>query len=149
MVNAKKYLSNVSKLDKMIANKMIEKEQWEAVAEGSTVCSEGERVQSSGNPQKMADAVCQIVMIEEEILKLIKEKQDIIRTIELLPATEYDILHKMYIGILVDNEKGKKITVYMTLEEVAEEYMMSYSWASTMHGRGIKKVQDILDERSC
>ena len=59
MVNAKKYLSNVSKLDKMIANKMIEKEQWEAVAEGSTAHSEGERVQSSGNPQKMADAVCQ------------------------------------------------------------------------------------------
>ena len=148
-LDAKKYLQQVNKLNKLIENKMIEKEQWKSIATSTTAGGNAtvkingeqvalERVQSSGNPQKMADAVCKYVEIEkvidECIDRYINMKAEVIRMIEQLPAVEYDILHKIYI-------QGK------TLEDVADIYGKSYSWITTAHGRAIKGVQDMLDRR--
>lgn len=132
------YLRQIAKIDKLIENKLIEKEQWKAIATGTTASSEGERVQASGSQQKMADAVCKYIEIEEEINQCIDRfvsvKQDVIRTIEQLPPVEYDILHKVYIQ-------------YKQLYEVADIYRKSYTWAKSTHGRALKSVQKILDER--
>lgn len=137
-MKAKDYLQQISKLDKMIQNKMIEKEQWKDMATSTTASSDGERVQSSGSQQKMADAVCKYVAIEAEINsqidKLIELKKDVISTIEQLPSTEYDLLHIVYIQ-------------FKSFEEAAEIYKKTYSWATTVHGRALKHVQDILDGR--
>ena len=137
-MKAKEYLQQVEKLDKLIENKLVEIQQWKAIATGTTAHSEGDRVQASGSQQKMADAVCRYVAIEEEIDryidKLVDIKQDVIRTIEQLPAIEYDVLHQIYI-------QGK------TLDDVAARYDKTYSWATTVHGRALKKVQYILDQR--
>ena len=137
-VKAKDFLKQLKKLDKMIENKQIEKEQWKSIAEGTGVNSEGERVQSSGNQQKMADAVCRIVEIEDEINKyidrLITRKQDVISVIEQLPPIEYDVLHKLYI-------QNKKF------QEVADDYEKSYSWVTTVHGRALVHVENILQKR--
>lgn len=138
-MKAKEYLQQVGKLDKLIQNKMIEKEQWKAIATNITTHSDGERVQSSGSKQKMADAVVRYVEIEAEIDRCIDiyvdKKQEVIQTIEQLPATEYDVLHKIYI-------QGHE------LEDVADICGKTYSWVTTVHGRAVKMVQGILDERS-
>lgn len=138
-MKAKDYLQKVSKLDKMINNKMVEIAQWKAIAQGTTGHSDGERVQASGSQQKMADAVCRYVEIEKQldkcIDKLIDTKQDVIRTIEQLPENEYDLLHKIYI-------QGK------SMDDVADAYGKTYSWATTVHGRALKRVQNILDGRA-
>lgn len=135
---AKEFLRQLKKLDKMIENKLIEKEQWKAIATGTTAQMGGERVQSSGSQQKMADAVGQYIDIENEINetidKLIDKKKDVISVIEQLPFTEYDLLHLVYVQ-------------YVTLEEAANHYGNSYSWATTVHGRALKNVNRILDER--
>lgn len=140
MMKAKDYLMQVEKLDLIIHNKMIEVDQWKAIATGTTASSsDGERVQSSGSQQKMADAVHKYIEIEEEINSyidnLIDTKKEIISTIEMLPAIEYDLLHKMYIQ-------------YMNIDEVAEALNKTYSWATTVHGRALKHVQDILNARN-
>ena len=97
-----------------------------------------DRVQTSGNPQKMADAVYKIIEIEAEIDacidKLVDTKREVIGTLERLNPTEYDLLHKVYVQ-------------YMTFDEVALKKGKSYSWVTTVHGRALKNVQDILDER--
>ena len=137
-MKAKEFLKQLKKLDKMIENKQIEKEQWKSIAEGTVSHSEGERVQSSGSQQKMADAVNRYVDIEKEIDsfidRLIFTKKDVISVIEQLDATEYDFLHKVYVQ-------------YLTLYDVAEKYDKSYSWATTVHGRALNRVQTILDAR--
>lgn len=137
-MEAKDFLKQLKKLDKLIENKMIEQAQWRAIATGTTSHSEGERVQSSGSQQKMADAVCRYMDIEAEINRcidrLVDVKMDVIKVIEMLDLTEYDLLHKMYVQ-------------YLTFDDVAEAYGKSYSWATTIHGRALKKVQRILDER--
>ena len=132
------YLKQLEKLDTIIQNKEIEKAQWKAIALSVTSHSEGERVQSSGSKQKMADAVDRWIMIEKEIDSLIDRmvdtKLEIIQTIEQLKATEYDILHKIYIQ-------------RMTFKEVAAAKDKSVSWATTVHGRALQSLQKILDRR--
>ena len=135
-MDAKTYLQQVSKLNKLIENKMIERAQWKVIALGSGTLFESERVQSSGSQQKMAEAVGRYVDIEREldacIDRYIDKKNEVILMIEQLPPVEYDVLHKIYI-------QDKQ------LAEVADIYDRAYSWATTVHGRALKMVQDVLD----
>lgn len=129
------YLEQVEKLNAMIENKMAESAQWRGVALGITSHSEGERVQSSGNQQKMADAIDRVVDLQAEINllidKLIDLKQEIIGTIEQLNTTEYDVLHKRYI-------QG------MTFDEIGAAKGKSTSWATTVHGRALQSLSKML-----
>ena len=150
-MKAKEYLQQVGKLNKIIENKTAEIEQWKMIAKSTGTFSNGERVQSSGNPEKMADAVVNYSDIEAELLKsrqiYIMKKQEVVHTIEQLPAIEYDVLHKLYIGVVETDLEGRKFIKYLFLEDVADLYSKSYSWATTVHGRALKAVQDILDRK--
>lgn len=137
-MNARNFLKQPKKLDKIIENKLAEKEQWKAIASGITAQMNGERVQSSGSQQKMADAIGRYIDIEEEINaiidKLIDTKKDVINVIEQLNVYEYDILHKVYVQDF-------------TLQQVAYMYDKSIGWAKNIHKKGLRNVQRILDER--
>ena len=132
------FLDQLKKLDLMIENKLIEKEQWMHIASGVSAVSIGERVQTTPNLQKMESAVCKAISIENEINacidRLIDAKMDVIRVIELLPVSEYDLIHKRYVQ-------------YIELDEIARLSGRSYSWATSTHGRALAKVQQILNER--
>lgn len=138
-MRAKDFLQSALKIDKMIENKMYEKSQWVAIATSTTANCNGERVQSSGSKQKMADAVEKYMELEKEIDRyideLVKKKNEIIKIVEQLPAVEYDLLHKIYI-------QGK------TLYGFADENNKTYSSVTTLHGSALKKVQDILDREN-
>ena len=133
------FLNQVRKLDLQIKNKLIEKQQWKDIALGITANMDGERVQSNGAKSKMADAVEKCVDMEQEIDdlidKLIDIKKEVIQTIEQLDSpTEYDLLHLKYIQ-------------FMTFEEIAEYYGREYTTITTAHGRALKNVQALLDEK--
>lgn len=138
VVKAKDYLKQLQKLDRLIENKLAEKEQWKTMATNTTQQMTADRVQTSSNPQRMADAVYKIIEIEAEIDayidKLVDTKREVIGTLERLNPTEYDLLHKVYVQ-------------YMTFDDVAFKKGKSYSWVTTVHGRALRNVQDILDER--
>lgn len=138
-MKAKDYLLQVMKIDKMIENKMYEKEHWFTMATKTTQASEGERVQTSGSSQRMADSVEKYVQIEKEIDEAIdcyiNKKMEVISTIEQLNYQEYDILHKVYI-------QGLK------LYDIAEMYDRTYSWVTQIHGNALKNLQEILDKRT-
>lgn len=137
-MKAKDYLKQIEKLDTLIQNKLAEKARWKDVALGITTTTDGERVQSSGSQQKMADAINRCIDIERDIDSFIDRmvdlKSEIIQTIEQLNPTEYDVLHKRYIQ-------------NMTFDEIAETKRKSKSWATTVHGRALQSVQRILDDR--
>lgn len=134
-MEAKKFLRQIEKLDRIIENKMIEKAQWESIAEGTTANSENERVQSSGSQQKMADAVNKYVDIEREIAEAVEKRQDIIKTIERLSANEYDLLHKVYVQ-------------HCTIKETIRLMHKSKSAFDRLHRKALNNVQTILDERN-
>lgn len=137
-MRAKDYLNQISKIDRLIENKIAEMDQWKAIATGTTSYSEGDRVQSSGSKEKMADAVARYLDMENEINseidRLIDIKQEVISTIEQLQTDEYDILHKIYVQ-------------FKSFQEVAAEKGKSYSWVTSKHGRGLANLQRILEVR--
>ena len=137
---AQVFLGQVEKLEAIIKNKQIEKQQWRDIAMGITASMEGERVQSSGNQQKMADAVAKCVDVEAEIDslidKLIDTKKEVMQTIERLDSpTEYKLLHLRYIQ-------------FVKLKDIAQMWDEEYTNITTTHGRAVKNVQEILNNRS-
>ncbi len=136
-METKNFLSQPRKIDLQIRNKLIEKQQWKDIALGITANMEGERVQSSGSQQKMADAIAKCIDMEAEIDRLvdllIDKKKEVIGVIEQVDSPiEYDILHRIYIQ-------------HMSLSDVADHYGKEYGWITTTHGRALKSVQEIRE----
>jgi hypothetical protein len=136
-LKAKDYLKQIKKQDTIIHNKLTERAQLKDIALGITSNSDGERVQSSGSKQKMADAVDRCVDMDNEINglvdKLIDLKREANGIIEQLSTASYDVLHKIYFQ-------------FMTFDEVADALCRSKSWVVTVHGRALSDVQSILNE---
>lgn len=136
-MRAKDYLKEIARIEKLIENKKEERERWRDIALNITGSYDGERVQSSGNQQKMATAVINQVDLQREIeahiLALYRKRQDIIGVLEQLPIQDYDLLYKIYV-------KGN------TLIDMAEERGCTYSNITTLHGTALKKVQRIIDK---
>ena len=138
-MDAKVYLSQVEKLDTLIKNKLIEKQQWKDIALGITSKMDGDRVQSSGRKSKMADALDKCVDMETEIDrlidKLIDTKKEVISVIEELgSAFQYDVIHSVYIQ-------------YLSFQEIADKYGKSYDCIKQVHKRAIRNVQAIIDKK--
>ena len=109
---------------------------WKDVALSITGNTEGERVQSSGSKQKMADAVISYSDIQADIKCRIEEakeiQNEIVRTIAKLDESEYTVLHGVYI-------LGKQY------KEIAASENKSVSWATSMHGTALVSLQQLLD----
>lgn len=136
-MDAKDFLRQPEKLDVLIRNKLIEQAQWKDIALGITANMGGERVQTSGSQQRMADALNKCIDMESEIDsiidRLVDNKKAVVAVIEQLDSpVEYDVLHRRYIQ-------------YQSLQEIADHYGKEYGWATTVHGRALKGVQSILD----
>lgn len=138
LTKEKLFLQQIQKLDKLIENKMVEVRQLKELATNTTGNLTGEKVKSTPNPHRTAEAIAKYVDLEKEINKdidrLIDARRDIISVIEQLNTVEYDVLHKLYVQNI-------------TFQDIATAYDMSYSWATTVHGRALKHVRKILDER--
>lgn len=137
-MKAKDYLKQLKKQNAIIENYYAELAKWNDVALSITSHSDGERVQSSGSKQKMANAVDSMVDIQTEIKEGLAKAQEIrreiIHTIEQLNENEYDVLYKIYV-------------LGMLFKEVAASKGKSINWVTTVHGRALQSVQKILDER--
>lgn len=140
------YLLKIDGYNVMIKNRNLQRQQLLDIACSTTARTESvliedelhnmEKVKGSGSNQKMADAIDEYVDLENDvygILDLVKKRDAIIKNIEKLNITEYDVLHKMYV-------QGKDYY------EIADEYKKSHSWATATHGRALKNLQKILEK---
>lgn len=90
-------------MDKEINNKLIEIFQLKELARNiSAVNNDGERVMKTKNPDKIGDAVAEIVDMENEVRiatkRLLETKRKVIGQIESLDNTVYyDILFLLYV----------------------------------------------------
>lgn len=136
--DAQVFLERVEMVDTLVENKLIEKRQWRDLALSITANMDGERVKSSSTTtSRMENAVINCIAVEDEIAaaveKLIAEKKRVVGVIEkLYSPTEYRILHMRYIQ-------------YMSLTDIAEKLDREYTWVTTVHGRALKHVQELLE----
>lgn len=137
-MQAQEFLEQIKKINYVFKNKLKEKEQLLELA-GYSSGQDGERVQSSGSKDRMAQLVTKAVDVEMKAIQTYIEEQmriknEVIEVIEQLPADEYDVLHLVYV-------QG------FTIKQTAAIKGISKSWAQTQHNRGLENVQRILDAK--
>ena len=135
------YLEQIEKMDAKIETKMEELERLQTLAEKTTASLGGERVQASGNQQKLEDCVIKILKAQEEINASIDRFVDYKKeAMELIDrACDADCIRLLY----------KRYFSYMKWEEIAVDMNYTYQWISGgLHQRALAQVQKALDERS-
>lgn len=119
--------------------KLAEIQQWEDIALSITQAMSGDRVQSSGSKDKLGEAVtsCEVAKgeVAAAVVELSDKRKEISKTLDGVDnPTWYKLLHQKYIQ-------------HKQLKTIADNFKGSYDWAKTTHGRALKCVQKILDER--
>lgn len=137
-MNVCERLEQVKKLDQLIDAKIAERDRLIALATNiSPSPMDGMPFSNTGTvSQKIENAVINLIMLEQELEKIIDKyvdtKREIVRMLEKLPALEYGVLHRYYIQ-------------YMTWQEVAEDmgYSMVQVWR--IKKNGLKRLQDAIE----
>ena len=117
-------------LEKRIARLLDEKKKWKEKAEAiSPVYSD---MPKAGGCDKIQNAVCQIVDLEQDINREIDAQVDLRRRIEAAVKQ-------------MDDEKLRDIVRYkyidgMTWEQVSESMELDERWVKRLHVRAIRKL---------
>lgn len=134
------YLKQIKKLDSEINTAIEELAELEALATKTTSALGGERVQSSGSQDKMADCVVKIIerknKLNADIDRLIDLKAEARQLIcEACDDVCTELLHKRYFQ--------KK-----SWEQIAVEMKYTYHWVSGgLHQRALTQLGKKLNER--
>lgn len=132
-MDTKQYLQQISRLDRMINNKLAEISQLRELAMSVSAVKNEERVQTTPNFDNIGTAYCKIEEMEEKLDKLIDEYVDkknmIISQIDGIEnETYYEILFARYIE--------KK-----TFEKIADEMTYSFRNVTRLHGRALQEFE--------
>ena len=137
-MTAKQYLSQISRLNKMIANKLSEIYQIKSMALNISVLNEEDKVQTSGSKDRIGDMVAKMVDLENEAQSYVDAYTDLrrktIMQIDSMPKeTHYKVLFSKYI-----EDK--------TFDVIAEE--MGYSWRQVIriHGAALTEFEKLYGE---
>ena len=133
------YLKQIKIMDAKINADIEELASLEALATRTTSVLGGDRVQTSGSQQKMADCVVKIAhmrnQINSEIDRYIDYKQE---ARELLAGCDSECI----------TLASKRYCQFKTWEEIAVEMNFTYQWVSGgLHQKALAQVQKALDER--
>ena len=133
-MTTKEYLSQISRLNKMIENKIIEIGQLKELCYGvKGAVSTDERVQTSLDPDKIGNAYAKIDEMErnldEDIDNYLAKKNEIISQIDSMKdETLYMVLFARYIE--------KK-----TFEVIATELHYSFRQITRLHGKALREFE--------
>lgn len=134
-MTAEQHLQQIKRYDYIIANKVKEYKHWVEVADGMGGFNMGDKVKSSPNLHKGADAISNYIDVEREIAELKKKRQEMIDVVQKLSPIEYDILYKLYFDEYV-------------MKELASEYHKSYAWVKEKKRKALAHLQEIIDKNS-
>lgn len=136
-MKAKEYLSQAIWLDRIINNKLEQKQRLEALAQRVTVDFTQERV-SGGlrTTSPMEDATVKLIdlshEINDDIDRLIDLKREILNTINEIDDFRYKLILEMrYIN-------GKD------WDDVASNLGYDTRWVMRLHGKALKEIDEII-----
>ena len=150
-MKAMAYLQKIESMNEKINTDLEDLAQLRSLATKTTTVMGGEKVQSSGSQQKMADCVVKILALQDEIADEIDRFIDFKNEAKKLIHSACDadcikLLHKRYFGEL--NQETDEIE-YKTWEKIAVEMGYTYQWVSDgLHKRALAQLQKALDEKN-
>lgn len=139
ILEAKLYLKEIEKYEKVIKNKLEELQHLRELAVSFNYNSNSDVVQNSCDADKIGSTVGQIIDKENDLKSTIDEyiskRQERIAVIEeLRDPVEYDIIHKRYVQL-------------KSLDEIAIELGYSYVWICKKHNSALLNVQKIRNKK--
>ena len=138
-MTAEEFLKRYEKIDAIIKNKEEKIQGLDDKAKGTTSHLTPDKVQTSGNGQKMANSVDEALDLMSELkplkIKRIQVRREIETVIEQLPVLRYKILYRKYILL-----KAPKVIAY--------EVDRSKDTVNRQTRIAIEEVQGILDKNS-
>lgn len=137
-MTAKEYLRQLKTLDNVINAKLLEKERIRALATKVT-SNLSERVQGggSGGIENTVIKITELeIQINADIDKLVDLKAEATQIIDSLENNKHKAVLSMY---YVSN---------LTFEQVAENTDISSRWVRKIHGKALKKFEEIYNS-SC
>ena len=128
-MTTKSYLSQIERLDRMIQNKLSEIYQLKTMACSVTVSNDGDRVQNSGDKDRMGTTVAKIVDLERETDELVdsfvEKRKRIVEQIDSIDNIDYyNVLSMRYVS-------------RDTFESIAEKTNWSIRKVFTLHGKAL------------
>lgn len=132
-MTTKEYLNQIERLDKMITNKLSEIYQLKIMACSITVSGDSERVQTSGNQDKLGSTIAKIVDLEREtdelVDSLVDKRKEILKQIDNMKnIDQYDVLHKHYVE-------------RRTFQDIADSENWSIRQVFNIHGRALQEFE--------
>ena len=132
-MTTKSYLNQIERLDIMIKNKLSEIYQLKTMACSVTVSNDGERVQNSGDKDRMGTTVAKIVDLERETDELVdsfvKKRKRIVGQIDSIENVDYyHVLSMRYIA-------------RDTFETIAEKTNWSIRKVFSLHGKALLEFE--------
>lgn len=107
------YLSQLKTIDKRIKYKLDEAGKWRSIAENHSSHISEVKVQSSPNPDKMADAIVKAIQYEAESYaladKLVTTKNELIHEIDAMEEKHYVILNLAFMQNKTYKEMGAEL----------------------------------------
>ena len=133
-MTTKEYLNQISRLNRMINNKLSELAELKELSKSISAVSNKERVQTSMEQDKIGNTISKIDEMEREIDKMIDSYSDkrmhIIGQIDSMEdENSYDILFSRYIE--------KK-----TFEKIADTKNYSFRQITRLHGIALKQFEE-------
>lgn len=132
-MNAKTYLKQNERLEELCKAKMAQIAELRDMSRSiKSTMAGGERVQSSMKvPDKTAEIVCNIIVLEQQLEKevedLIKVKKEITDKINALTNNECKLILNL------------RHLNFMTFEKIAEEMQISRKWVFKVHERALRE----------
>lgn len=141
-MNTKEYLGQMRNIDRFIKDKLEEAEKWRAIAENMTGNLNEICVQTTKQPDKMANAVIKLVDLlresDEEALSLINIKETIIKQIDELYRMGFD---KDYM-ILKSYYVQERSLAYIALDS-----QYSYKQTKRNYEKAIRRFESVFGEK--
>lgn len=138
-MQALEFLNQIKKYDRIIDAKIDEIRRWKSIAVSVNADISSERVQTSPTGDKMETAIINYVELEktltDEIKRLETARQEIVKTIETLPADQFQILNLLFVQMY-------------SVTDTADKVEMSKSWVFKKRKDAIDNLQKTLDERN-
>ncbi|MDU1264548.1 MAG: hypothetical protein E6970_01845 [Peptostreptococcus sp.] len=133
-MTAKQWLQRVFLINKEIRSLYEELEELNAIAEGGAI-EYKERVQTSGNTSR-EDVMCKIADLKDGINTMIMGKLEIITEISLKIASIDDIE--------IEPVLRRRYILCQPWEKIAVELSYSIRKVYDLHGKGLKKIEQLL-----
>jgi len=132
-METKEYLEQISRMDKVIENKLSEICQLKTLSYGVSAIKNEERVQSSSNFDRIGNIIVKIeqkeIELDNYIDEYISKKQEIIKQID---SMEDEVYYQLLFSRYVQKKK---------FERIAEDMAYSSRQILRLHGKALQEFE--------